>query len=94
MSTTKRFSEVQLGGDRRDNPNPLELANYKLSPDEMKFFYQLIDVIASDPPALLDQQVSGLARLDNNRMPIIGPNDLVYLPCPKFCNRNDVNPSS
>lgn len=89
MSMTKKFSEVTPGGDKRDNPDDLNTESYNFEGDEKSFSYTDIDVIAFHRNLNRQQQVTGKARLNNDGIPMTSANDLVYLPCPPFCDRND-----
>jgi len=83
MAYKMQVANLTLGGDGRDNPIPLTIANYRLDSSEQLLFTYQVDVIA--PLDSLTYQVTALARTDQQGRPMLQPTDVVAIPCPPFC---------
>ena len=80
MSYRILISNILPGGDRSDNPVPLTIDNYELSDAEKLLKLIDFDVIAFNPQAGAQKQVTG--KIIKGKT---GPNDIVFMPCPPFC---------
>ena len=89
MLISRLISQVLLGGDGSDDPNPLGLSNYQFSPAQQQQLYQPQKVIVYHNRLNAMKQVTGMVLVDQNGQPKLNPNDIVYMPCPPFCQRGD-----
>ena len=85
-SMSKLFREITIGGSGVNNPPNYDwntLANYPgVDP---KGIYQRINVIVYMDNLGINLQVTGLAVVMSG-VPLIGPTDLCYMPCPPCCS--------
>lgn len=85
MSYTLTVSQVTFGGNGSDNPSPLTDANYDLSSEEQKLTFRPTNVIAPGE-TVGTKSVTSLIQLDPmTGQPMVGPNNLCWLPCPPYC---------
>ncbi len=89
MLITRRVSEVVFGGTGSNNPVPFGMSNFALSPEDLEYVYQHVNVIVYHRNLQVNLQVTGLVRVDESGQPMVDLNDLVYLPCPPFCQSGD-----
>jgi hypothetical protein len=86
MSHILLISNIFPGGDGSDNPIPLKITNYDLSPAEKKLKLKNFNVVAHHTPTNAQKQVTGKVIVDpKTNKPKTGPNDVVFLPCTPFC---------
>lgn len=86
MSHKLNISDVTIGGDASNNPVPLTITNYDLTPAEQKLIYQQLNVIAFHTGIGVNLQVTGIVQVDpSTGEPMVNDNDPVRLPCPPFC---------
>ncbi|MEO6132632.1 MAG: hypothetical protein ABIQ02_12350 [Saprospiraceae bacterium] len=85
MSHTIKISDLIFGGNGADNPNPLTRANYDLSSAEQLLSFRSMNVIIPNPQGGTFS-VTGLIVLDSGGNPLVGPNDLCFVPCPPYCH--------
>ena len=87
MPVSKRIKEVSFGGNAVNNPTNYSWTTYVDYPNlDTNFNYQRMNIIYFDQLLSINLQVTGLVVLDAQGNPLLGPNDLVYLPCPPSCN--------
>jgi hypothetical protein len=86
MAVTKRVSQVTFGGNASNNPINYSWTDYSNYPDlNLSLQYQRMNVIAVHDILQVPLQVTGLVQVDGSGQPMLGANDLVYMPCPPFC---------
>lgn len=86
MAFTKKIQEVTIGGNGSNNPTDYSWTDYSNYPDlDTGLTYQRLNCIAFHDLLQVQLQVTGLVQVNDNGQPMIGPNDLIYLPCPPFC---------
>jgi hypothetical protein len=86
MPVSKRIKEVSFGGSAVNNPTNYSWTTYVDYPNlDMNFSYQRMNIIYFEQLLSINLQVTGLVVLDTQGNPLLGPNDLVYLPCPPAC---------
>lgn len=86
MVVTMRVADLTFGGAGEDNPVPWGKDNFDLDAEQQTYNFANQNVIAYHAQLGRDLNVTGLVRLNEQGYPMVGPNDLVYLPCPQFCN--------
>lgn len=80
------MSEVTIGGNASNNPPNYSWTDYRDYPDlDPKNTYMRLNVITFSQTVGVFLQVTGLVVLNQQGQPLIGPNDLCYMPCPPFC---------
>lgn len=89
MLISRLISQVQLGGNGADNPVPFGNANFDFDQNQASLTYRNVNVIAYHNGQHANLQVTGKVHVDANGNPNIGPNDIIYLPCPPYCQTGD-----
>ena len=89
MLISRKISEVQIGGTGADNPSPFGDFNFQFSPQQLLLRYQNVGAIVYHNRLGVDLQVTCKVQLDSSGNPMMGPNDLIYEPCPPFCQAGD-----
>ncbi len=85
MSHKLNISGVTIGGNAVNNPVPLALTNYDLTPAEQRLVYRQLNVIVFHRDGV-NLEVTGLVQVDPiSGQPMLDDNDPVRLPCPPFC---------
>ena len=85
MAVSKRIKEVIIGGSGTNNPFNYSWSSYVNYPDlDTTKTYQRISVIVNHDTLNVALHVTGLVEVVNGTS-LMGPNDLVYCPCPPFC---------
>jgi len=86
MSYKLLISNITPSGNGEDNPVPLTIANYNLTAAEQALTLTNYNVIAYHPIQHAQKKVTGKVIVDDaTSNPKIGPNDVVFMPCPPFC---------
>lgn len=86
MPVTKRIKDISFGGNAVNNPPDYSWTTYINYPNLITTVsYQRMNLIYMDDTLRVNLQVTGLVVLDSHGNPLIGPNDLAYLPCPPAC---------
>jgi hypothetical protein len=86
MLIARTIAQVQIGGDGSDNPVPFGDANFDFDQTQLQFSYADLNVIVYHNNLHTSLEVTGKVKLDSRGNPMIGPLDLVYCPCPPFCD--------
>ena len=89
MLVTRKISEITLGGDASDNPDPFGDFSFDFSAQQLLLSYRNINVIVHHNNLGVNLQMTGKVQLDSSGNPMMGADDLVYLPCPPHCNQTD-----
>lgn len=87
MAVTFKFSEVAIGGSGVNNPpnySWTDFSNYPDLPSGKSF--RRINVIHFNTDLQVNLEVTALAEVQAG-VPLIGENDLAYMPCPPYCPR-------
>jgi hypothetical protein len=86
MPVSKLIKDISFGGNAVNNPTNYSWTTYVDYPNlDRNFNYQRMNLIYFDTTLQVNLQVTGLVVLDSQGNPLIGPNDLAYLPCPPAC---------
>jgi hypothetical protein len=87
MPVTKRIKEISFGGYAVNNPTNYSWSTYADYPDlDTSVTYIRMNLSYFDDSWQTNVQVTGLVTLNAQGQPLLGPNDLVQLPCPPACN--------
>ena len=89
MLVTRKISEVTIGGDASDNPDPFGDFLFDFSAQQSLLSYRNINVIVHHNNLNVNLKITGKVQLDSNGNPMMSANDLVYLPCPQYCDPTD-----
>lgn len=86
MAVSKKISEITLGGNGINNPVDYSWTDYSNYPDlDTQVQYQRINCIAFHEDLEVNLEVTGLVQVNDAGQPMLGQDDLIYLPCPPFC---------
>lgn len=77
---------MTFGGTGADNPVPWSRDLFDFDAEQQTYQYTEMDAIIYHPVLEKDLQVTALVRLNAQGFPMVSPNDLVYAPCPPFCD--------
>lgn len=84
MSYIYKVSQLTLGGNGADNPDPLTMANYELTDSELELILVPENVIVEYQNNTYE--VTGLAVWDPvTQKALLGPDDDIRQPCPPMC---------
>lgn len=87
MPVSKFIKDISFGGNAVNNPTNYSWTTYVDYPNlDRNFNYQRMNLIYFDTTLQVNLQVTGLVVLDAQGQPLLGPNDLVYCPCPPTCS--------
>ena len=86
MVVTMRVADLTFGGAGEDNPVPWSRDLFDFDSEQQTYEYVEQNVIAYNKDQGIDLRVTALVRLNAQGFPMVTPNDLVYLPCPYFCD--------
>ena len=89
MLVSRTISQVQIGGNGADNPSPFGDFSFDFDAAQALLRYRNINVIAYHNNQHAYLQVTGKVHVDASGAALTGPNDVVYLPCPPYCNGSD-----
>lgn len=85
MAASRKISEVTFGGTAANNPPNYSWTDYSNYPDlDTAKTYVRMNVMYFDGKVGVNLQVTGLVVSANGQL-LMGPNDLVYIPCPPSC---------
>lgn len=87
MAVSKRIKEISFGGYAVNNPTNYSWTTYADYPDlDTGLTYMRMNIIYFSEGLQVNLQVTGLVVLNGQGQPLLGPNDLVYCPCPPTCS--------
>ena len=90
MLISRLISQVVLGGDGSNNPVPFGPSNFTFSSSQQQFTYRPQNVIVFHNRIKVNLEVTGMVLVDPvTGLPRLNANDVVYMPCPPFCQRGD-----
>lgn len=86
MAASKRIKDISFGGNAQNNPTNYSWTTYFNYPNlDLNISYMRMNLIYFDTTLQINLYVTGLVVLDAQGQPLLGPNDLAYLPCPPAC---------
>lgn len=88
MLISRTISQIQIGGNGADNPSPFGDHNFDFDANQAQPTYLDINVIVFHNTLRQYLEVTGKVVVIAGK-PLMGPNDIVYLPCPPFCTGGD-----
>lgn len=89
MLISRKISEVEIGGNAVDNPVPFGDFNFDFDEYQSTQTYRDINIIVYHNVLQTDLEVTGKVLVDSQGNPMMGLDDIVYLPCPEFCSPLD-----
>lgn len=89
MLITREISEVQIGGTGADNPSPFGDFCFDFDAGQLQFRYEHVNAIVYHKQLEVQLEVTCKVRLDSSGNPMMADTDIIYLPCPPFCEAGD-----
>ena len=89
MLISRKISEVEIGGNATNNPVPFGDFSFDFDEYQSTLTYRDINIIVYHNVLQTDLEVTGKVLVDSAGNPMMGPDDIVYCPCPPFCDLAD-----